>query len=132
MSITPSLRQVLWTLVAAWALGSTGCIHNHYYGTSAVPGCPPGTQPVTTQVGSVCEVQPGTTIVSQGSGTRTTSSNVNPAPASSDRVVISQPGYSYSTIGGMNSRFRSPWRRVEPEATPTIKAEGAYDDTTIR
>ncbi len=141
MSRTPHLRKILAIFILGWVCGSSGCIHNHYYGTGAtMPGCPPVGQPIATQVGSVCDVPSGNVVVSGGSS-RVISSNVDPRPASSsgavtmgssDRVVISQPAYGPPSVGQVSSRIRSPWKRPDPETVPIIKAEGAYDDTTIR
>ncbi len=134
MSRAPNLRLSLWIIVAGWA-GSSGCIHNHYYGT--VPGCPPVVgQTVTSQVGSVCDVPSGQVIVSGGAAGGV-SSNVTSQPpprrstvvsAPSTRVVISQPAYGPSTNPG-SSRFK--WRKPDPEALPNMKAEGALDDSTV-
>jgi hypothetical protein len=139
MSRTPNLRNVLWILVMGWA-GSSGCIHNHYYGT--VPGCPPTGQPMTTQVGSVCDVPSGNVVVSGASTSGTISSNVGPQPASaganitstpSDRVVISQPSYGTPPTGQTSSRLNlKKWVRPDPEAPPVLKAEGAYDENKIQ
>jgi hypothetical protein len=108
-----------------------------------MPGCPPTGQPVTTQVGSICDVPNGNVVVSGATSSRSISSNVGPQPAStsngasvstvpSDRVVISQPAYGPPSIGQTSNRIKSPWRRPDPETVPIIKAEGAYDDSTIK
>ncbi len=141
MSRTPHHRKVLWFIILGWACGSMGCIHNHYYGTSAtIPGCPPTGQAITTQVGQVCDVPNNNVVVSGATTSRVISSEVTAQPASSsgglamppaNRVVISQPSYGPPSVGQTSNRIRSPWRRPDPE-NPIIKAEGAYDDSTIR
>ncbi len=142
MNQTSHPRKVLWIIVLGWVGASSGCIHNHYYGTGATfPGCPPGTQPVTTQIGSICDVPSGNVVVSGATSSRTISSNVGPQPATaggsypmnqSDRIVISQPAIGPPSIGQFSNRIKSPWKRPDPEAPPIIKAEGAYDESTIR
>ena len=138
MSRAPNLRRVLWIIVVGWA-GSSGCIHNHYYGglPGTMPGCPPVVgQTVTTQVGSVCDVPSGQVVVSGGSSGGVSSNVTSQAPARrstvvtgpSSRVVISQPAFGPSTNPG-SSRFK--WRKPDPEAIPNMKAEGALDDSTI-
>ena len=135
MSRAPNLRGVLWVVVLGWA-GASGCIHNHYYGT--VPGCPPGTQPVTTQIGSVCDVPSGSTVIS-GGVTRSISSNVTTPPATQSsgvsmsgqpRVVISQPAYGPPSIGQSSNRL-GKWLKPDPENLPTMKAEGGLEDPTV-
>jgi hypothetical protein len=143
MRRTPCLRIVLGIIGLGWVCGLSGCTHNYYYGTSpTMQGCPPVVgQTVTTQVGSVCDVPSGNVMVSGGSSSRAMNSNVEPRPASSagslamgpsDRVVISQPAYGPPSVGQVSNRMRSPWKRPDPEPVPILKAEGAYDDTTIR
>jgi hypothetical protein len=140
MSRAANLRRALWIVVAAWAGSSTGCIHNHYYGT-ALPGCPPVGQSLTTQqVGSICDVPSGQVIVTNPSSpSRTISSNVTPQPPtqgasiaskSSPGVVISQPSYGPPSIGQSSGRFK--WRKPDPEAPPVLKAEGGLEDSTLR
>ena len=139
MSRGPRLRGALWIAVMGSAL-QTGCIHNHYYGTStSIPGCPPVGSTVTTQLGSVCDVPTGQVIVSNPSS-RVISSNVitesRPAPVMIDantgasRVVISQPAYGPPSIGQATSRFK--WRKLDPENLPTMRAEGGFDDSVLR
>jgi hypothetical protein len=132
MSRKPNLRHVLGILIIGWA-GSSGCIHNHYYGT--VPGCPPG-QTVTTQVGSVCDVPSGNVVVSGATSSGTVNSNVGPQPATAgatitstpfSRVGISQPSYGNLPNGQYNSRLSlKKWVKPDPEAI--LKAEGTYDE----
>jgi hypothetical protein len=136
MSRAPSLRGALWVIILAWA-GASGCIHNHYYGTP-VPGCPPTGQAITTQVGSVCDVPSGQVVVTGPSSPKTISSEVAAQPPSTgtsilanpSRVVISQPAFGPPSIGQSNSRFK--WRKPDPESLPIMKAEGTFDDSTIR
>jgi hypothetical protein len=137
MSRAPNLRRALGILIMAWA-GASGCIHNHYYGTG-MPGCPPIGQPVTTQVGSICDVPTGQVIVSNPSSSRTISSNVTAQPLAEGtavasngqpRVVISQPAFGPPSIGQSTSRLK--WRRPDPESLATTKVEGGLDDTTLR
>ncbi len=131
MKLAPILRGARWLLVAAWA-GLPGCIHNHYYGS--LPGCPPGVPGVTTQIGSVCEVPGGQTIVSSGgmsSGVVVQPSREAAAPIVSgmpnpQRIVISQPAYGPSFGQGLG-RFNR-WRRPDPEGVATIRTEGGLDD----
>jgi len=131
VSHAPSLRRVLWVVLLGWA-GASGCIHNHYYG--AVPGCPPGTQTVTTQVGPVCEIpgEPGTVVSSAGPN----SSVVVTAPSPQPRVVISQPAAYQPTFAdsiGQSVRRFEKWRRPEPEpGAATLRSEGGLDDGTIK
>lgn len=135
MSRAPNVRRTLWIIVLGWA-GSSGCIHNHYYGS--LPGCPPVVgQTVTTQVGSVCEVPSNGQVIVSGGTAGAISSNVtarSPAKSSSvvsspsTRVVISQPAFGTSGNPG-SSRFK--WRKPDPETLPNMKAEGALDDSTI-
>jgi hypothetical protein len=106
-----------------------------------MPGCPPTGTTVTTQAGSICDVPSGNVVVSGANASRSISSNVNPQPASagvsmsansSDRVVISQPAYGAPSIGQTSNRLKSLWKKPDPDPVPILKAEGAYDDSTIR
>ena len=138
MSRTPGFRGALWIAFLGSAL-QTGCIHNHYYGTTpGMPGCPPIGSTVTTQVGSICDMPSGQVVVTNP-GTRVISSNVD-APATRtasldpsygpSRVVISQPAYGPPSIGQGTSRFK--WKSPEPDSLPTMKAEGALDNPILR
>ena len=100
MSRAPSVRSLLWVIILIWS-GTSGCIHNHYYGT--MPGYPPGTVPVATQIGgSVCDVPPtysgGAVVIS------------TPAPARggiSSNVVMTPPATNESAFVAANSQPRS-------------------------
>ena len=133
MSRVTNLRRALWIIVLGWG-GTSGCIHNHYYGT-AMPGCPPVGTPVTTQVGSICDV-PSSNVVISGASSSAVSSNVTTRPSSAStmngpsRVVISQPAYGPPSIGQGSGWMK--WRKPDPDSPPTMKAEGGVDDTTIR
>ena len=133
MRRAPGLRGVLWIAVVGLGL-QTGCIHNHYYGTtSAIPGCPPVGTIVKTEVGSVCDVPSGPVVVSNPSSNVVDISNRAPVVASSSggaRLVISQPAYGPPSIGQSSGRFK--WRKPDPESLPTMKAEGALDDSILR
>ena len=140
MSRATGLRGALWVAIAGSAL-QTGCIHNHYYGTSPmIPGCPPpaGTA-VTTQVGSMCDVPTGNVVVTNPSSSTTVRSSViapsktTPSVGSYDanpRVVISQPAQGPPSIGQSSGRIK--WRKPDPENIPAMKAEGALDDSIVR
>jgi hypothetical protein len=125
----PRLRNALWVVLAGWA-GSSGCIHNHYYGT--VPGCGPTDLPASTQIGQVCEVPSGPVIVSRTPPTTPSppipvepSRPGSPVEGSSPpRVVISQPAFGPS-IGQSNSRLK--WRRPDPESLQATRVEGALE-----
>lgn len=134
MSRVPQLRVTLLFATMVWAI-PTGCIHNHYYGTTPVlPGCPPTISSVTTQVGSVCDVPNGQMVVSSPS-TKAIVSNVS-EPTNREmnsgisRVVISQPAYGAPSVGQSVSRFR--WHKPDPETLPIMKAEGTYEEPIIR
>ncbi len=132
MSHAPSPRKMLWIILIGWA-GSSGCIHNHYY--TAVPGCPPGTQTVTTQVGQVCEIpgEPATVVTAGGP---ISAPVVAAAPTTQPRVIISQPAAyqpTFSDTIGQGVRRFEKWRRPDPEqGVATIRTEGALDDGTIK
>jgi hypothetical protein len=137
MSRAPGLRGALWIAVVGSALQS-GCISNHYYGTAAIPGCPPGSTS-TTQVGSICDVPSGQVVVSNPASNATVSSSVagssaGPAAIASSgapsRVVISQPALGPPSIGQSSSRIK--WKRPDPETIPPMKAEGGLDDSISR
>ncbi len=130
------LRPALRALLLLGSALASGCTHNYYYG--AVPGCPPGTQPVTTQLGSICDV-PSSSIVTNTPSTAI-SSNVTSTPSSASgamvansgtpsRVVISQPAYA-PTLGQSLGKLR--WRRPDPETLANTRVEGGYDDGTIQ
>lgn len=137
MSHAPSLRKMLWVILAGWA-GSSGCIHNHYYG--AIPGCPPGTQVVTTQVGPVCEIpgEPGTLVASGGLNSNVVVQTPAPGPAvvsTQPRVIFSQPAYQPTFGDSLSSSVRrfEKWRRPDPETgLASIRAEGGLDDGAIK
>jgi hypothetical protein len=122
MRFSQVLRPGGWVILAGWAVGSTGCIHNHYYGTMPAYTNPAdGT--VTSQFGAVCEVPPpGSrgTIISQTPG-RTT---VLAAPL----VVNSQPMGARPFQRGA-SRF--PWRRQDDDAVMArTEVEGDLETQT--
>ena len=138
MSRAPGLRGALWIAVVGSAF-QTGCIHNHYYGTTtAIPGCPPVGSTVTTQVGSICDVPSGRVVVSNPSsnvtGSNAAGSSTLTASAASSagtsRVVISQPALGPPSIGQSSGRIK--WRKPDPENLPTMKAEGGLDDSISR
>ena len=135
MNHPTKLRGALWIILAGWA-GSSGCIHNHYYGTS--PAFVPGGLPVSTQVGQVCDVPNGQVVVSGTPANSGSSSNVVvQAPRQGTtvvsngqpRVVISQPAYGPYT-GTSVSRLR--WHRPDPETLATTRVEGGLDNGTVR
>src|SRR5690349_7934658 len=110
------VRATRWggrAMLAVGLLGSTGCIHNHYYGQ--LPACAPATS--TATAGAVCEVpQAGSGLVIAQTPTRTT---VVGLPS---RVVInSEPMGTRPPTRGAG---RFPWQRTEPEAVAT-RVEGA-------
>src|SRR5262245_15992087 len=86
-------------VLAACAAGSTGCIHNHYYGQAVPVACDPA--PVTagtTQLGAVCEVPSGSAVVAQSPGRVTTIG----APS---RVVINSEPMGVRPYQRAGSRF---------------------------
>jgi hypothetical protein len=130
MSRAPRLRGTLWIAVMGSALQS-GCIHNHYYGTTpAIPGCPPTTSTVTTQVGSICDIPSGQVVVSNPSTNSAVTSSVTASSGGISRVVISQPALGPPSIGQSSGRMK--WRKPDPETLPPMKAEGGLDDSVSR
>ena len=117
------LRRTCWVGLAIATI-SSGCTHNYYYGTAT--GCPPIGQPVTTQIGQVCEVPSETLVTSSapiaqiGSGAQLTS-----APQT-QRVVISQPAY------GPSFTSRNRWHRPDPESVASTRSEGALGESNYR
>lgn len=106
---------------------SSGCTHNYYYGTQA--GCPPLGQPVSAQVGQVCEVPSGTIVtsgvVTPGSGQAGSAAQVVTTDHP-QRVVISQPAYTPSFA----NRYR--WHRTDPETIATTRSDGALQESVPR
>ena len=134
MRRAPILRAGAATALALLAASSTGCIHNHYYGTpNGMPACAMGSAGTTTEValtpyGAICEVVPsrveGGTVVAQ-SPAPAPAQPASPqavAQAPQSRILVSQPRLA--------SR---PWRRTDPEGgLATTKVEGGLDDTLSR
>jgi hypothetical protein len=136
MSRAPGFRGALWMVVVGSTLQS-GCIHNHYYGTTptAMPGCPPFGSTVTTQVGSICDVPSGQVVVSNPAANSSvagasTSTAAMASSAGQSRVVISQPALGPPSIGQSSGRIK--WKKPDPEAIPPMKAEGGLDDSISR
>ena len=138
MSRALGFRGALWIVVAGSTL-QAGCISNHYYGTSAIPGCPPGSTAVTTQVGSICDIPSGQVIVSNPASNAAVSSSGAGSSASTaaiassaapSRVVISQPALGPPSIGQSSGRIK--WKKPDPENIPPMKAEGGLDDSISR
>lgn len=140
MSRATGIRGALWIAMVGAAL-QTGCIHNHYYGTTApvIPGCPPPGSTVTTKVGSICDVPAGEVVVSNPASNTTISSSVadsstRVASAASSpgtsRVVISQPASGPPSIGQSSGRIK--WKKPDPENLPPMKAEGGLDNPVSR
>ena len=123
------LRAGAATILALLAANSTGCIHNHYYGTAAgMPVCTTGpsgpAEVAVVPYGAICEVPSsrveGGTVVAQAPAQSPAPAAVAQAPRS--RVLVSQPRLA--------SR---PWRRTDPEGgLATTKVEGGLDDTLSR
>jgi hypothetical protein len=118
------LRCGLGGVLLAWAVFSTGCTHNYYYGYNN-PCAPMPTTIVPGMVssGAVCDVPTqvsgGSTIL--GTPIRTTPGMITSRPP---RVVLSEPG------GG--SRF--PWRLPDPEGSgslATTKVDGALSEPAV-
>lgn len=132
MNAAHPIRKVLWIVLAGWA-GMSGCTHNYYYTT---PGCAPGAEAVSTQVGSVCDVPGGQVVAGSAVGgaggvvvqQAPVRRTVNAAPNGS-RVVISQPNYS-APIGRGGNRL-SAWRRPsDPESVAVTRIDGTLDSTS--
>lgn len=120
------MRRALMTrwgaviVLSGGILASTGCIHNHYYGTAAMPVCE---APLTTQVGAVCEVPQGSALVAATPGRVTTI-------GSPSRIVVNSDPLDAQPIQRGASRFA--WRRSDDPLT-TARIEGGVDeDTTTR
>ena len=117
------LRRTCWVGLAIAAI-SSGCTHNYYYGTAT--GCPPIGQPVTTQIGQVCEVPGGTVVTSTAPiGQVSSGAQLTSAPHA-QRVVISQP----SAGASITNRYR--WHRPDPESVATTRSEGALGESNYR
>jgi hypothetical protein len=130
MSRAPGFRGALWIVVVGSTLQS-GCIHNHYYGTTpAIPGCPPTTSTVTTQVGSICDVPGGMVVASNPSSNAPVSSSVTASSGGISRVVISQPALGPPSIGQSSGRIK--WRKPDPEALPPMISSGGLDESVSR
>jgi len=130
MSRAPRLRGALWIAIVGSAL-QAGCIHNHYYGTTAgIPGCPPTGSTVTTQLGSICDVPNSQIVVTDPSSKATVSSSVTASSGGISRVVISQPALGPPSIGQSSGRIK--WHKPDPEALPAMKAEGGLNDSITR
>lgn len=125
MMKTAMLRRACWIGLAILT-GLTGCTHNYYYG--ATPGCPPISQPITTQMGQVCEVPGGTVVTSSTSPGVASQVGTNAQVVTNStpqRVVISQPSYNQPY------RNRFPWRHPDPESLATTRSDGALNETPI-
>jgi hypothetical protein len=127
------LRWSTGVLLAAW-IGSAGCTHNYYYGTTPV-ACAPGTTtgaPATVTAGSsICDLpsqlfgRSNSTIVAASPGVQTNVTSTAPPSASASDVVVSEPA----------NRPRFTWRRSDPESSvATTRVDGALneEDSTVK
>ncbi|MEO6811687.1 MAG: hypothetical protein ABI353_21455 [Isosphaeraceae bacterium] len=120
MRRTLMIRRRAAIVLSGGLIASTGCIHNHYYGTAAMPVCE---APFATQVGAVCEVPQGSALVAASPGRVTTI-------GSPSRIVVNSDSFDSQPIQRGASRFA--WRRSDDPLT-TARIEGGVDeDTTTR
>lgn len=112
---TTRWRAVL--VLSGGLIASPGCIHNHYYGTAAMPVCE---APLTTQVGAVCEVPQGSALVAAVPGRVTTI-------GSPSRIVVNSDPLEAQPIRRGASRFA--WRRSDAPLT-SARIEGGVDEDT--
>ena len=134
MNRSRRFRMALGIALAGWA-GASGCTHNYYY---TMPGCSPGGETVTTQVGQMgdaCDVPSGQIISRSDASSGTivqspTRRSAQAAPAGGSRVVISQPGYSPQSGRGAGNRLAG-WRRPDPDSQAVTRVEGALDSPSV-
>lgn len=116
-------------------IGQTGCHQHHYYMTNP-GGVACVDSPVSTiAYGDVCTVPEGTAVAA---GTADAGAPLIGRRVASGPVVIAGTPIGSSTLisqprtGLIGGRASRNWRASDPEQRVTLKADGAYDDSSVK